>query len=117
MQTAAATGPAPQIVGLLPPGITADVANAVGARIRDLFFEKGRGALVRSLRFVPSSLIKLDGEHFQFVANATVVPERTSGDQRPTRAKVIDSVVTVDMSGDAGVVSDVTVPFLQTEAA
>jgi hypothetical protein len=117
VQTTVVADSAPQIVGLLPTGITADVAQVVGERIRAVFLEKGRGAIVRSLRFVPSSLIRLDAEHLQFVANATVVPKRASDDHRPTRAKVIDSVVTVDLSGAAGVVSDVTVPFLQTEPA
>ena len=108
MVQAALAESTPQIVGLLPEGVSDEVARDVGRRISDMVHTMGRGATVRSLRFVPSSLSKLGDDRVQFVANATVEPVAgRAGTQG--RAKVVDSVITME----GGIVREVKVPFLE----
>jgi len=106
---------APLIVGALPDGVDRALAEDAGRRIRDEFRVKGDGARLRSLRFVPSSLIRTGADMAQFVVNAAVEPLRNVEGRALSRAKVVDSIVTVDL-GSKHRVTRVLVPFLEPDA-
>lgn len=102
----------PQIVGLMPDGVAGEFAAEIARGIRAKVEAVSSGITVRSLRMVPSSTTHLDGDAIQFIANATVVPIGFNTGHAPVRAKVIDSVVTVDLKGQKSIRS-ISVPFLE----
>lgn len=103
---------APQVIGLLPEGVAVDVAAEIARRVRAKVEQVAQGVTVRSLRMVPSSTTHLDADTIEFVANATVVPLDSGTGAAPARAKVIDSVVTLELREPARVMK-VVVPFLE----
>lgn len=107
---------APKVVGILPEGVVHDTAEEIARVVREKVERIAKGVTVRSLRMVPSSIIHLDAHTIQFVANATVVPISPDAHAPAVRAKVVDSVVTLDLSGAARV-RDVVVPFLEPQPA
>lgn len=115
MASIAADAP-PQVVGLLPDGVVHVLADEIARRVRAQVERMASGVTVRSLRMVPSSTIRLDAHTIQFVANATVVPIASGDGLPPARAKVVDSVVTLDLAGAASI-RDVAVPFLELRPA
>lgn len=103
----------PPIIGMLPDGVDQQLAQDAGRRIRDIVRTKGGGAKLRSLRFVPASLTR-DGNVVQFIVNTAVEPVRSPEGVAQSRAKVLDSVVTVDL-GQQHRVTEVHVPFLEVD--
>ena len=111
--TAPATDTAPRIVGLLPDGMTEAMAGKVAAEVGRAFRETD-GSAVRAVRILPSSVVDR-GSLLEFVANTTVEPRRSRPEAPAGWSKVIDSVVTVDLS--SGAVKGIRIPFLEREPA
>ena len=102
----------PKIVGILPSGMDRQVAKAAGTKIKQVFQDKGDEVSVRSLRFIPSSFTKLDDDTFQVVANTTLEADRNQTHPRATRARVVDSIVTLGRKEGKLVFRNATVPSL-----
>lgn len=98
-----------RIVGLLPEGVSETFAKNIAARVSVALME-GDGSTVRAMRIIPSSLVARDG-FVEFVANVTVEPKRFRPDGPAGRSKVIDSVITLDIS--KGDVTEVRIPFFE----
>lgn len=107
------TADAPQVVGLLPEGVSEAAAHIVARAVRDKFSSID-GSVVRGLRIIPSSVSRLASGAVKFVANTTVEPKRSRPDAPAGRSKVIDSVVTMDLAHGKDEILEVRVPFLET---
>ena len=100
-----------RVVGATPLGLTPLIASQIGVELVGEYKRQGREALVKLMRFIPSTKVEINGDGFEVIANTTVTI--CQGNKAPTRSESVESVITV--SDDAGVykLQDVKTPSFQ----
>lgn len=102
---------APKVIAFGAAGVQEGVARQAESEIARKIAARFDNARLKSLRFVPSSKINtFDGTRFEILANSTIQFGIGQDEDEEGRSELVDSVVTVDVSGQDQRLADVSIP-------